>query len=459
MFRPVCALLFCTLLPSLVQSGPVPLSANDLVALDQGGAIAAGITPPPPDAALPIVPPETKDPSAGLLQRLEAQGKAAGFSGLLYDNRDRKHSEIPQAFFPRLARIVYDETLVQTGRDYGLAGDILFPAITIGNSSTAVTGGDAPRSLPRLAMTTFGGPERAFRLYASNALYVYPEHRDHDARDLFPANWPYMIASQGSSGSDQPFLKALFFTLAAFQPETRARLEQEGLIAPTLQMILRRSLRPVLSRAAYLTGLAHPPVFNRDNLVPGRMMSLAAAMAPDAIPPMVELSVVTEDFDAGPRGLSERLFDTPSAVARVWRSEAYERSMTLSAAETVDPNGRSLDFTWVLLRGDPDQVEITPSGPGNVDAEITLRWKDPINPRLPGPPGSRIDIGVFASNGAHDSAPAIVSVAMPLHEGRTYALDPDGTMVLTDKTPRPGIPIDPLIFPEDPTPAPVSSEP
>jgi len=75
----------------------------------------------------------------------------------------------------------------------------------------------------------------------------YPEHRDHDVGlngdgggygDVYPTNTPYLIASQGSSGSDQPFMRAIPFTLAAFRPEVKKKLVETGLLMPTIQMIL-----------------------------------------------------------------------------------------------------------------------------------------------------------------------------------------------------------------------------
>ena len=39
---------------------------------------------------------------------------------------------------------------------------------------------------------------------------------------------------------------------------------------------------------------------------------------------------------------------------------------------------------------------------------------------------ARVDVGVFASNGVHDSAPAILSWYCPPTEARSYAADPAG---------------------------------
>ena len=379
---------------------------------------------PAMDPGLPIVGPSEGDAVAGMLRRLSAQGKAAGFGGIAYDNRDRGHSSLPIDMFPRLARWSYSTELRVAGLDFGLAGSIILPGMTFGNSSTAVTRGPYPRSLPRYAMTYPGEPERAFHLYESNQLYVYPEHRDHDEPDLFPANWPYMITSQGSSGSDKPFLRAIALALASFGPETRQRLREEGLIAPTLRMILRRSQSSVLSGRAYRSSIAHPTVFESAGISPERMVAMAATMRAASIAPMVRLEVEQEDFSttAGLDGRSEHLFDTPSAISRLWRGLEYTHEMLVSAEATRDPNDRKLTFSWVLLRGDPNKVRITPLDPSGIRARVSIDWHDAFvvganKKRL----SNRVDIGVIASNGVNDSAPAFISIAFPSHQLREYS--------------------------------------
>ena len=44
---------------------------------------------------------------------------------------------------------------------------------------------------------------------------------------------------------------------------------------------------------------------------------------------------------------------------------------------------------------------------------------------------SRVDIGVFAWNGAHDSAPAFLSVQFPTHQQRGYTRTPDGIRLIS----------------------------
>jgi hypothetical protein len=408
---------------------PLRIGMGDLLPAEGPAPYTLPGPDPAPLAGLPVLDPAAEDAAAGLLRRLYARGRAAGLAGVVYDNRDRGHSPLSMARFPQLTPLVYGEDVIAERLHDGLAGPILIRAPVIGNASVAVAAGPMWRSMGRLAMTTPGLPRRALQGYLSNHLYVYPEHRDHDAVDLYPANWPYMLFSQGSSYSDQPFLRALTLALAALTPETRARAEAEGLIAPTLQMVLRRSQTHVRSRAAYLHGTAHPTAFDDGVLAPERMVALANAIAPDAIPPLVHLQIEAEGFrDAGDFAeMSERLFDTPAAIARIWRGWEGRKEMLVSAAATRDPNGRALTFDWVLLRGDPDRVRITPLDEAGARAHIVVDWHDrrPVSPR-----GERltdrVDIGVFAHNGAHDSAPAFVSISFPTHQLRRYELGPDG---------------------------------
>jgi hypothetical protein len=413
------------------------------------------------ESAAPVLGPDRNTPAHQMLRRLHAAGRAAGNLGDLYENRDRGHSRLPPEAHPQLTHVLYDDALKAEGLDYGLALQTIFDAPLIGNSSTAFTAGALWRSLPRLALTDGGGALAGilFQNYASGQIHVYPEHRDHDpdAGDLLPANTPYYLISQGSSGSDQPHLEALAMILAAFRPETKAFLRETGLIAPTVQMVYRRARVGVRSRAAYLSGAAHPSVFRASDIDLVRMVGLANALTPETVPPMVRLRMIRE---TGARegvdyfGPGERLFDTPSAIARIWRARTGRRVFEVSAEDTRDPNGRDLGFDWVLLRGDPDRVTIEPLSPDGARARITLDWQEPRPaPGSPDTRSARIDIGVFAGNGVHDSAPAFLSVLLSAHERREYAPAGAGgapAVLEIDRAVPEGVYADPLLFPRMP---------
>jgi hypothetical protein len=167
-------------------------------------------------------------------------------------------------------------------------------------------------------------------------------------------------------------------------------------------------------------------------------------MAPEAVPPLVALTVEEESFaaTAGLAGLSERLFDTPQSVARLWRGLDWQREMIVRA-DTAAGVDASVTFDWRLLQGDPDRVSIEPLDTEGRRARLRIAWHDPweVPRRLdraaaqaqetPVRRLSRVDIGVFARRpGAAPSAPAFVTVAFPAHQIRRYAPAPDGRMLL-----------------------------
>ena len=230
-------------------------------------------------------------------------------------------------------------------------------------------------------------------------------------------------------------------------------------MVPTVQMIFRRSLQNVRSREDYLSGAAHPGGLRglRDQprahgqprqLDQGRRHPAAGVIAVTAE------DLGTEGRDFFGQGLSEQLFDTPSAIARVWRASRYRRTMQVSAAATTDPNGRPLTYEWRLLQGDPAHVRIEPAEDG-ASARITLDWQEPFRISEDNPlTASRVDIGVFANNGVHDSAPAILCWYFPPEEARTYALGPRPAaptarlrIASIDYAARPAAYADPMLIP------------
>lgn len=400
------------------------------------------------------------------IMKWNVEGTAAGNVGDIYDNHDRGHSALDLTRYPQLSHIVFGEQTKQRSLDNGPQRLFLFlnaqvkndaakkaeasaandkaavptanlqvgRTIVIGNSSTAATGSPFWRSMPRLILTSGGGPEVLAQHYTHNHLYVYPEHKDHDAGhdeatgwgDVFFANTPYFLISQGSSGSDQPFLDALAATLSAFHPDTKKILRERGLVTPTLQRIFRRCYRPVLSDKEYLTGIAHPTVFEGEQIDIDAMVEMAHAMKPEDIPPVAVMKVVNETqtdptrdyFDAQP---SESPLTTSFAIGRVCNATTYWREMTISTADSLDANGRPLTFRWVVLRGDPEliQLEDVAGVPSAKRLRVGYHTRRPIRDGST-IESSRVDIAVFAHNGVNYSAPSFVSFLFPENETRVY---------------------------------------
>ena len=388
-------------------------------------------------------------PVGDLLRTWYTEGTCAGNWGDLYDNHDQDHSNMRHQDFPQLTRVEFDREAREAGIHSGLQVAALYNAPTLGNSSTAVTSGPFWRSLPRAGLANQLHVARLFMQYRHNHLYMYPEHRDHDPGDksanghgdVYPANTPYLLISQGSSGSDKVFLEAMACTMAAFHPEVKALLVRKGLLMPTLQMLLRRHLKPVQWPEDYLTGKAHPTVFKGGDLNVKAMVIAAHKMTTNALPPVVQVGVVEETtsergthyFDPS---FNERLFDTPAAIARIHRTVQRDRRMVVSAGNSGDMHGRELKWHWVVLRGDPDRIRITPLNEPGSTAELVVQH----HTRRPIAPGSnmessRVDIGVIVHNGVYYSAPAFVSTYFLANETRAY--DEEGRILSVDYTGKP----------------------
>ncbi|MEZ6128389.1 MAG: hypothetical protein R3C59_06885 [Planctomycetaceae bacterium] len=384
------------------------------------------------------------DETSQLLRKWQSEATAAGFHGVLYDNHDDDHSNLNGKSYPQLTRIEYSAAAKQFRLHNGLQYRFQFNGIVIGNSSTAIVGGPFWRSQPRWAYST--GPTAAILAsqYFGNHMYLYPEHRDYDPGtngsggygDTFAANTPYVIISQGSSHSDRVFMDAVAATLAAFQPETRSLLAQKQALMPSVQMIFRTSNSQVVNPADYLTGIAHPAVFQGDQINKLKMAQMAHAMQPDNVPPIAVLEVIDEEeFEPGKdyfeKAPIEKLFTTPAAISRICQSVQQSRQMTVSLRKSIDLNHRELTRHWAVLQGDPNLIRIEPQDDDNAAVKITIRHHD----RRPIQPGSdmqsgRVDIGAFVFNGTYYSAPAIISFYWPENETRVYT--PDGRIQSVD---------------------------
>ncbi|MFZ4763905.1 MAG: hypothetical protein ACOYMN_03035, partial [Roseimicrobium sp.] len=310
---------------------------------------------------------------------------------------------------------------------------IVRPVAVIGNCSMSAPA-DKGGSLPRIYQAAQSGFEFLQAQYLNNNLFVYPEHQDHDAGwngrggwgDLLPANNPCFTISQGSSFTDQPFVRAFLSTAAAFPPETQALLLKKRLLAPTLQALLRQCYGIAKSDEDYFTGKAHPAVFDGSQLDEGKMVLRAHIMTPSLVPPVALLGVVRETqavpnqaFFEEPNLASERLGTVPSVISRVFRRSSFVYEMEISAKHSFDVQGRPLRYKWAVLEGDASRISIKPSEDSGT-ATIAVAWH-PTRRATSGINSQRVDIGVFANNGLAWSAPAFVSFYMLPNEARFYS--------------------------------------
>ena len=181
-----------------------------------------------------------------------------------------------------------------------------------------------------------------------------------------------------------------------------------------------------------MSGDAHPAAFEGYTINPARMVSLAQSIEPDAIPPEVRIAVTAEELgiegvDYFGEGLSEQLFDTPGAIARIWRSKAGDADDDRLGGGDPRPERPAARIPLAPAPGRP--------GKGH-DRALRGRHQRDDHPRLARPlrhlrgqPGRPRPASTSASSprtASTTSAPAILSWYFPPSEKRRTEPGPDG---------------------------------
>lgn len=396
-----------------------------------------------------------RGPEAPTISAWLKEGSAAGNDDLLYANRDNNAKPLDVSRFPGLLRLGYSQEMLDRKLNIGLPNSVftfensttLLPVI--GSSSMGYMNSPYWRSQPRAIC---GDPRQTTLqslLLLSNQLYFYPAYGDYDlgSGDLFPANTPYCFTVAGANNAERPFVEAAFAALAAFRPETRAELTRTGLLMPTLQMLFRASQRTVEKRQDYLTGIAHPPVFQAANLDTSKLVQMAHALTTNDLPPLVAVSVQSETQMVPDRDYfdilhSEQLFDSPLAIARIFRGAARTRTLELrTLCKRADAR-----LHWVVLQGDPAKITFTPCPTNPSLMKLTVAYHAPFATPIGNGKSimtARVDIGVIAETPAGFSIPAFISFYFLGNEQRTYS--DDGRILSIDYTRPPTGYIDPLM--------------
>ena len=340
-------------------------------------------------------------------------GTSGGNVGDLYMNRDGRHSVLNLKDFPGITpvRLSIPERIDATGRTNRVSTadldfpNMLFPYPVFGNCSRAlVSTPQHPnpywRSLPRAMVTSESRlMGRMMKLYLSNQMWVYPSNADTAPvgtnGDVFASIAPYWMVAAGRSWSDQPYLRAALEASRSFNPKVKAEVVKRGLLAPTIQTLIRKSLKGVTNEVDYLSSKAHPTALPPRGIDIARLKTAAKEMTTEAIPPLAVVSVTAPPLG---RKLAtpELTYASAFAWAFVLRSDDEVREFFISAKgaeeyEFVKTHGAGVDVKIERMR--PDAVKVT----------IDRRGMSPTN---------RVDITVVGRNaGTGWGAPSYVSFA------------------------------------------------
>ena len=332
--------------------------------------------------------------------------RTGGNAGDLYMNRDGRHSMLVVTNWPGLTQVSLDGE----GRARQLDVDfpnIAFPYPVFGNASRGLRGTPYWRSLPRALMTGQSAYLKTMvHFYTTNQIWVFPSVDDYDLTstngygDVFLSVAPYWLCSQGVSWSDQYYLRAALEVSRSLPPTTKQSIVARGLLAPTIQTLIRKSLKGVKGEDDYLTAKAHPTCLPPNGLDLARLKKMAAALKPFEAPPLARIAAVqTAPVLEPAAGLPEITYATPFAWAWILRASDTYRSFTIQAqplgaveyafAVVHDERGAAKLET---LRGDCAKVSIDKS-------KLTTT--------------NRVDVAVFAkAPGTAWGAPSFVSFAI-----------------------------------------------
>lgn len=332
-----------------------------------------------------------------------AAASSGGNVGDLYMNRDGGHSLLVVTNYPGLTRVKLDKD--GESRRMGLDfPNVLFPYPVFGNCSRALTAGPYWRSLPRAMMTTEAGAMigRMTKFYLSNQFWAFPANADcapvGTNNDVFASVTPYWLTTAGRSWSDLPYLRAALEVSRSLQPSVKKSIVEQGLLAPVIQTLIRKSLKGVDSDADYLTGKAHPTAFHPNRLDLPRLKKMAHDLRVEDVPPLALVSVVPQPIAERP-AWPELTYSSAFAWAYVLRADLDERMFTIEAKSIP-----GCEFNFSCVHDDLGAARVERIGADSALVTIDRTKMSPTN---------RVDIAVFAKKKDTGwGAPSFISFAV-----------------------------------------------
>lgn len=322
--------------------------------------------------------------AASFVAKMKLTGEASGGNaGDLYMNRDNGHSPLKAEDFPGITSVRLDAEGRRRGMDLDFP-NMLFPYPVFGNVSRAFTRGPYWRSISRSLVTTESIQiAKMARLYLSNQTWVFVANADIPPvgtnGDVFASITPYWLTTAGASYLDMPYVRAALEASRSLPPRVKANVLERKLLAPTIQVLIRKSLHGVMNEVDYLTPRAHPTALPIGGLDLDRLKAAAAAMTEESVPPLATVSVAMPRVKLD-TAWPELTYASPHAWAFVLRAERDRREFVLTARGGDE-------YAFVQTHGTGADVRIERLKPDVAKVTIDRRGLSPTN---------RVDIGVFA---------------------------------------------------------------
>lgn len=348
-------------------------------------------------------------------------------SKVWYENRDLLHSNAQN--FENTIQLTTSQTsyAINVMEAYG-------NGIVISNSSTATTASEDRGSNTRTPDRNLGWWHSIREAWQMGLIQFFPEHQDYDVIDWFKLNQPYVITTQGSSGSELGEVDRCRQIVLALRPEVRDWLIANKRVGDVVSYLMRAN------QSGYLDPMCHRVVVNGRDANQSDL-DLSTSITLDTIPPRLKIKVISDSLAVG---TVQQLRD--SSTIRTDEVAGFRRSTTASIRTIVVEleSDKPCEFHWIKTQG---ESTITYQNPERSRATITIPLQgnfDVIKPDGSTLESNRVEVIAVAYDGTHYSSPVFVTEYFPpetrqsrsrmneilVHADDAFSLKVNGTEVL-----------------------------
>jgi hypothetical protein len=302
-----------------------------------------------------------------------------------HENRDGLHANYEQYF----------DNLIRKGdsTSWGInSSENYLNGIVISNSSTAANASEASGSNTRYldiaGQTLYHAVRHCWR---HGILQFFPEHQDYDAVDWFRVNQPYVVTSQGSSGSEGEEVQRCNEIVKALRPDVREWMIANQRVGDIVAYLMRSNLP-----GGYLDPKNHQPVLST-KWPSAEDLALAVSLTIDTMPPKLSIKLISDSLK------QSNLVRTDEVIGL--KRVDLTQSRVIEVELICDKP--SVDFYWLKCQGESTIERNT-----KYRATITIPFQ--ANFEIEAQDGhrllsNRIDIIAVAYDGTHFSCPVFIS--------------------------------------------------
>lgn len=266
------------------------------------------------------------------------------------------------------------------------------------------------------------GQEYFKKYYENNVLFVSPSIRSFSQGDIFTTLTPFIINSDGASGSDSVLLYPIIAASASISPTLKDRILASKTLVPTLMYLFKSSYYDYEDPNAHHVSLKMPSEYLDKKLdpIPGKPVNYQYEIAPsDPAPLLNKIIENAKNLTHIPPIARMKVYDVvvTNTGTRDYKIPNFYEDLTYLFKSALR-DGENIEFvvdlydSWSekeiksyhfkLLRGNAVIEKMNPDG-SILKIKIPFQKKDT---RL----DTRTDILLYVNDGKYNSAPAYISV-------------------------------------------------